>query len=109
MRILQHGDVILREIEKIPEGFKKIKIEEGFIVEKGEGIHTHVLTATKGCEAYKDDFGNLLLKIKNLSEYKKVTIDHEEHGKMVLPKGIFVKYIENEYDVELDETRKTKD
>jgi hypothetical protein len=105
----QHGDVIFLKIDKIPEGYKKIEINENFVVEKGEGFNTHVLNKVNGCVAYKNDFGNLLLEIKNLPETKMPYLDHEEHGIKKFMPGIYVKEIENEYDAEKDEAFKTQD
>jgi len=100
----QHGDLLLKEIKSIPAGAKKISIGESFIIEKGEGVHTHLLE-TKGVEVYEKE-GTLFVKTGN----KKVELTHEEHGKQVLePNRIYRKEIEREFDYENMEARNTQD
>jgi hypothetical protein len=100
----QHGDVILVSIEKISDGAKQIKINAGFVVEKGEGIHTHVLKTVEGVSVFENTKKEIEMLVTTPTE-----IDHEEHGSKLIPPGIWKKEIENEYDAELDESFKTKD
>lgn len=100
----QHGDVILEKVDIIPEGAKEIKLHKGFVVERGEGVHTHRLLTTDGVTGYEKD-GTLYLQVN-----KKVDLlDHEEHGVQTYEPGIYRKGIELEYDAELDEARRTAD
>lgn len=99
----QHGDVLLVKVAEIPNDAKKLKIKNGFIVEKGEGVHTHILKDVKGIEVYEKD-GVLYLKVESPTE-----LDHEEHHVKVLEPGIYRKEIENEFDYEDMEARKTRD
>jgi|WetSurMetagenome_2_1015567.scaffolds.fasta_scaffold117181_1 hypothetical protein len=101
---LQHGDLILEAIECVPEGFKEIDLCEGFVVEKGEGMHTHVLENVKDCQMFVNEKGELVLKASD-----NANLNHEEHGVMKLDKKIYRKYIEQEYDAELDEQRNVID
>jgi len=100
---LSHGDVNFHVINEIPNNAKKLTIQNGFIVEKGGGTHTHILKEVEGVEAYEQD-GVLYLKVSS-----PVELDHEEHGPMVLEPGIYRKEIENEFDYETLEARKTQD
>lgn len=101
---LQHGDVILYEVDSIPDGAKPIKIVDGFVVEKGEGVHTHVLENVNDVEGYMKD-GVLYLKVNGGA-----SINHEEHNVKTLEPGkILRKEIENEFDYEDMESRKTQD
>jgi hypothetical protein len=100
----QHGDVILVQESSLPKDAKFKKVENGFVVEKGEGVHVHVIEKTEGLEAHTDKNGILWLKVNS-----PVKIDHEEHGIKIIQPGIYRKEIENEYDAEADETRKTQD
>jgi len=112
-----HGDVGFEVVESIPEGSKKTDARDGFVVEKGEGIHTHVLRRKSPCAkrqvAIKDidaDFeiyeisDTMFIKVK-----RETIIDHEEHGKQVLTPGIYRKHIEREYDANSDEERRVRD
>jgi hypothetical protein len=100
----QHGDVILVMAEKFPKDAKKIEVGASFIVERGEGMHTHVIEDTTGLEARVDSKGVMWLG----SATPKI-VNHEEHGPKIIPAGICYKEIENEYDAEKDEAFKTKD
>lgn len=100
----QHGDVLLYSVIDIPKGAKKIDgVKAGFIVERGEGVHTHILNDVDGVEVYEKD------GVMYLSVSKAVELDHEEHGIIVLKPAIYRKEIENEFDYETEEARKTKD
>lgn len=100
---VQHGDVCLYKVDAIPARANKIKAEKGFVVERGEGSHTHVLNSVDGCEVYESD-GVMYLKVTEPTE-----LDHEEHGVKILEPGIYRKEIENEFDYESFESRKTVD
>ena len=104
MKRLQHGDVILKKVDSIPEGAKEIKIYKGFVFERGEGSHTHTLCETKGISCYEKD-GIMYLKVEN----KTPLLDHEEHGVEIFEPGIYEKGIELGYDAEADEASKVKD
>lgn len=103
-RLMQHGDVILIAVDKIPDGAKRVPIaKENFILERGEGVHTHVITDTDGLEVYEKD-GVLYL----LSE-KGNTVTHEEHGPQTIQPLPQEKIIEREWDYESEEARNTED
>lgn len=102
MRV-QHGDLIMVKVTEVPEGLVWEKASKGFIVEKGEGAHTH--TMIDDCEIAEKDG---VLYFRELSG-KEFGIDHEEHHVKTLEPGIWRKGIELEYDVERDEARRTQD
>jgi hypothetical protein len=119
----QHGDVVLESVSSIPEGAKKLTFCEGFVIEKGEGIHTHILKTVENCSCrvqespiqlkqVKDDVeiysinDTMYIKVK---KGKTVILDHEEHGKQILKEGIYKKHIEREYSYEDNEERRVID
>lgn len=99
---IQQGDVILKNAV-IPNTAKKLKLGSRFIVEKGEGANTHMITEVEKIEAYEDN-GTLYLKVN-----EPVKLSHEEHGTQVLEIGTYKKEIEREWDYESEEARKTQD
>lgn len=105
----QHGDVILVVVDGIPEGAKQVKVDDGFIVERGEGVHTHTLVKPeigKLCDKvviYEKD-GTLYMRVKEA-----VQIDHEEHGKQTIKPGIYKKVIEQVMDYDADAPRRVAD
>ena len=121
----QHGDVLLERVDSIPTDAKRVAVREGFVVEKGEGIHTHILRQKTPCarkltvkegmspaelsgmmdfvEVYEKG-EDMYIKVKQA-----VNIDHEEHGIQTLEPGIYKKNIEREYSYEQNEERRVKD
>jgi hypothetical protein len=103
-RLYQHGDVVLIKINSIPEGAKKLEVpEKNFILEKGEGIHTHVIKDTERVDVYEKD-GTLYLVGSDTIE-----LDHEEHKTQVIAPNTIEKRIEREWDAEALEARETQD
>jgi len=114
----QHGDVLLEKVSEIPSDAKRLNFIDGFILEKGEGVHTHILTRRCCVESpiklkqIKDDVevysinDTMYIKVKKGSE---IILDHEEHGKQILKEGIYKKHIEREYDYEANEERRVID
>lgn len=103
----QHGDLLLKEVSEIPQGAKRIKVKIGqkFVIEKGEGGHTHTLEIVEGMEIYEHE-GTIFIKQSN----KPSKLDHEEHkNQVVVPDKIIKKDIEQEFDYESMEARKTQD
>lgn len=99
----QHGDLLLVEIEEVPAGAKRLKIEPGFIIERGEGVHTHIFPDVSGIEVFEKD-GETFVRVN-----KKTQLDHEEHGRQTLKPGIYKKRIERVWDYESEEARKVVD
>jgi hypothetical protein len=100
MKIMyQQGDCIIVAVQNIPETAKLIKTK---IVEKGEGMNTHVIEGD--CEIYMDR-DVMYLKVGNGASLK-----HEEHGTQVLePNTVYKKVNEREWDYESEEARKVID
>ncbi len=113
----QHGDVVLEKVNEIPPEAKRVKVCDGFVVEKGEGIHTHILRKKTPCAKRQIDTmdidkdvevyqisDTMYIKVK-----KPVNLDHEEHGIQTLKPGIYKKNIEREYSYEANEERSVVD
>jgi hypothetical protein len=101
---LIHGDVTFVDVNEIPKKAKKVKWEKGFVIEKGEGVHTHTLE--NECEVWKDD---KYIYLKQLD--KPVQVNHEEHGLQTIKTntGIVRKEIERVFDYEEMEARRVMD
>jgi hypothetical protein len=109
-----HGDVNFEEVSEVPKDAKKIKIYEGFIVEKGEGVHTHTLKRMDNKKtAFIDDEVEAFVKDNtiyfNIKQPGVVGIDHEEHKTKPFTPKIIKKSIEREYDANSDSERKVRD
>ncbi len=103
MKKLQQGDVIIRRIERIPEGVKHVsKTTRGFVLAEGEATgHAHVIE--DNVEMYEKD-GVLFIKVD-----KRVTVKHEEHKPITLSKGIYEIGFVREFDYRAEEIRRTRD
>ena len=99
----QHGDVCFAPVTKEPEGLTWEKVPAGYVVERGEGVHTHV--TTEECEIAEKDG---VLYMRDIGG-KGVSLDHEEHKVKILSPGVKRKGIELTYDAEADEARQTRD
>ena len=100
----QHGDVIFFREKKVGKDFKEVEIKDNYIIEKGEGVHTHFISSVKDLKVFENAKKEIALLVTT-----PVEIDHEEHGSKLIRPGILEKGIENEYDSEKDEERKTMD
>jgi RecB family endonuclease NucS len=99
----QHGDLLIKKINNIPSEAIEIEIKNNFVVEKGEGVHTHVIKDTKNVK---------ILMTENdmyLNVLKDIEIDHEEHGVQTIEKGKYIKRIERQFDYENEIERKVMD
>lgn len=99
----QHGDLLLEIVDRIPSGAKRLKVESGFVLERGEGIHTHIFPDVSGIEVFEKD-GETYVRVS-----KKTQLDHEEHGKQTVMPGVYRKRIERVFDYEKLEARNVID
>lgn len=104
MRQLQHGDVLLQEIEELPEGVKRVARENGrIILARGEATgHNHAI-AERGAILYELK-GDLYLEVT-----EPVTIIHEEHRPLEIPEGIYQIGRVKEYDFFAESERSVRD
>ena len=96
-----HGDVTLVKINELPKGLNQIKFVKDFVLERGEGVHTHIVKDE--CELFEKD-GVIYLKAD-----EQIRLDHEEHGVQVLEPGIYRKEMERNFDYEEMEARQVID
>ena len=82
--IFMHGDVLLRPVESIPEGAKKIQDEGDLILQKGTASgNAHRIQSKKEAALFQ---GNT----KRFLEVKEpVMLVHEEHHAKPLPVGFY--------------------
>lgn len=96
-----HGDVTLVKVNSIPENAKQIKWNKNFVLERGEGVHTHIIKDE--CQIY--EYNEVMyLKVDN-----QIEIDHEEHGVQIIEPGIYRKDMERVFDYEDMEERQVID
>ena len=70
----QHGDVIMALVDEIPKDAKQLKINNGWVLEHGEGVHTHCIDDVSGVKVYEKN-GEIYVSVD-----KSISLSHEEHG-----------------------------
>ena len=103
--LLQQGDVLLKKIDKLPNGEKKqIYDKRGIVFAEGEATgHYHLVKNIDVSRIYTIDgkryFENDI----------PVEIEHQEHDKILIPAGIWEVGIIVEYDHFTEEAREVID
>jgi len=97
--MIQQGDVIIVKVKEIIG--KKLN---HLTVARGEATgHNH--TITEGDAELYEHEGTLFLKVKS----ENATLTHQEHTKVVIPKGDYKINIVREYDHFFEEARQVRD
>lgn len=94
---IQHGDVLLKSVSKLPMGIKRLPRTNGqLVVMKGETTgHAHIITETGASlmELERNGVKELYLEVTT-----PVTITHDEHKPLPIPPGIYQVGQVKEYD-----------
>jgi hypothetical protein len=93
---IQHGDVIIRGVTKIPKGARRLGRDGCLVVMEGEETgHSHIITGQTAdlWTLEKDGVTQLYLEVA-----EPVTITHEEHKPLEIPTGIYEIGRVKEYD-----------
>lgn len=91
---IRHGEVMLVQVERIPEG--KTQSYTDYIIGHSETGHHHVIESTKQFEMTEAD-KELYLRLFEPAEivHKKTT---DKHRTLTIPAGIYKRYHDTEYD-----------
>lgn len=98
---IRHGDVIIKQINKIPKGIKLKKKKEAILAEGEITGHFHRLESPE--LLYGKEQETQYIEIK-----KPAKLSHEEHNTIVIPEGKYQVLIQREVDL-LNETRQVMD
>ena len=81
---IQHGDVLLEKVAKLPKECKRVEDRNGrLVIAEGEATgHSHTITADMA--TLYELKGNLYVEIT-----KPTTIEHQEHKALPIPEGIY--------------------
>ena len=101
MKIYRHGDVLLRQINVLPEGLKKTNATT---VALGE-VTGHSHRFNSGLVTVFED----IKKQKYVAVEEETTLIHEEHKPIQVMKGLFQVVMEKEYDVLAEAERQVLD
>lgn len=111
----QQGDVILRPVQALPEGFD---LTDSKVLQEGETTgHKHQFLDSKAVDVYVANLKTPLSggatihfgigKVVVVKREAKLT--HEEHKPVTLPPGIYEMDLVREYDYDADEMRRVID
>lgn len=104
MNNYRQGDILIKQIDKLPENLKIVNKENQFVLAEGEQTgHKHLLVADK-LEVLQDEKGRYYFQLKD-----NATITHEEHKTITILPGIYKVGNEQEYDYFLKEVVKVQD
>ncbi len=93
MKQFRHGDVMIQQIERLPETADPL---QQLILAHGELTgHSHRVAPSSGARLYRSPQG-LFLEIRS----EGVGVVHEEHGRISLPQGIYRVWRQREYSPE---------
>lgn len=100
------GDVFFVATSGIPKGAKKVsRTSRGLVLAEGEATgHCHVIQDT-GAELFRNENGDLYLQVDG----ETVSLKHEEHKPVTIPKGTWKVGQVVEYDPFDEEVRKVQD
>lgn len=95
--LFRQGDVLLKRIDSIPQGLKRVASENGRVVlAHGEATGHH--------HSFEDDAGVALLEgdggDRFLDAQQDASLEHQEHGAIAVPAGSYEVVIQREYHPE---------
>lgn len=94
------GDLLIRRVEKLPDGLKKMKPEKGnFIVAHSETSHHHVIAERPGVEVF--DSADPLVSYLTVIDQVEVTLEHlrnfDTHESLTIKGGTYEIRRQREY------------
>ena len=99
----QHGNLLLESVDSIPKDAKEMPVSNGYVLERGEGVHTHIFPDVSGIRVFERN-GEIFVRVIRETE-----LDHEEHGRQTVKSGIYKKRIERVFDYNAMEARRVID
>ena len=87
-KIYRHGDLLIRQVDKIPESATQLSTN---IIAHGENGNTHKIQGSH--QIYETPDKQILLEAK-----QDVSLKHQEHNTLKISKGNYVVVHEREYD-----------
>lgn len=92
-KIYRHGDVLLFKVDNAPQASVKECVKK-LTLELGEVTgHAHQLTGNVEILDAEVENGQLLFRVT-----EQAVLTHEEHDRIVLEKGVYLKVTQVEYD-----------
>lgn len=95
--LMRQGDVLLRRVDSIPRGLKRVPAENGRVVlAHGEATgHHHSFEDDGGVSLLEGDSGERFLDVGHGAD-----LEHQEHGAIAVPPGSYEVVRQREYSPE---------
>ena len=90
MKIYRQGDVLLKQIQKLPENLKV----KNKILAYGEATGHHHRFESEQVQVFKDKEGNQFVEVVQPSK-----LVHEEHAEIEIPEGSYIVITQREFDI----------
>lgn len=102
--MLQQGDVLFCRVKEV-KGVEVKADGRGYVFAEGETTgHYHAVKDTEAVKVYEENGVKYVRVIKACA-----TVEHQEHGAVVLPRGTYKVGIVKEYDPFADDIRRVRD
>lgn len=103
-KIYRHGDVIIYKLEQEPSLEQSATVKQLILAEGEVTGHSHRLTGSFDILQNKPISGELLFEV-----HSEAVLSHEEHDRIVLDKGVYLKVNQVEYNPFTDLVKKVLD
>lgn len=104
MNTYRHGDVVITQIDALPENLKRIEIKPLAFGEVTGHSHGIEVAQKPNLEMFEDETGRLYFKLSGQGH-----VVHEEHKTITLEPGIYTTRIIREYDYVEENMRRVQD
>ena len=99
MKLYRQGDVLIRQVAKLPGGAKKVKVGGRIVLAYGEVTgHAHAIAPGEAAEFSFAAAGGIVRRF--LKVVQEATVHHEEHAPIPLPAGVYEIVQQREYTPE---------
>jgi hypothetical protein len=96
MNIFRQGDVLIRQVAKLPKGATAVKNEGRIVLAHGEVTgHAHAVAIDEAVEYGMADAAGAVRRF--LAVASSATVKHEEHAAIPLPAGVYEIVQQREY------------
>ncbi len=97
-KLYRQGDVLIREVESIPEGLHRVPLEGGRVILAHGEVTGHAHAVVGDVEFRAADLADLEERFLRVAREARVV--HEEHGTITLPPGDYEVVRQREYTPE---------
>lgn len=99
MKIFRQGDVMVRQVSKLPKGATEVQTKGRIVLAHGEVTgHAHAIAEGEAREFTMADAAGAVRRFLQVAS--EATVKHEEHASIPLPPGVYEIVQQREYHPE---------